>query len=296
MKKLISILSLLVFGVFFAQNKINAVDVSSVQLRIMQKYRNSDSIQKRKIYSDSIYSPYQELWNGYLGNSDKVVKWHNENESQIKAWQQKSEKINGKQISSSLQKFSKEMKKLTGYDAKGTWYILFGPAWTDLGGLGKYAMVIDLSHENNTSIEKVELILPHEITHQIMMTTNKHIDKTALEPIIGEGFAVWMNQKYWKKKYSLTQHLGYTDSELKACEQNLQNIKDFFEKNKFSEDKDIIDILRSRETKLNEKLPGAIGYYIGYKIIEQYVLKNGKDSWKDVFTKSPREIYEKSGF
>jgi hypothetical protein len=26
------------------------------------------------------------------------------------------------------------------------------------------------------------------------------------------------------------------------------------------------------------------------------VLKNGKDSWKDVFTKSPREIYEKSGF
>lgn len=296
MKKTISILFIFFFEIIFAQNKINAVDVSIVQLRILQKYESSDSIQKKKIYNDSIYSPYQELWNGYLGNSEKVVKWHNKNQSQLNGWMHKSEKVNGKQISNSLRKFSKEMKKLTGYDGQGTWYILFGPAWTDLGSLGKYAMVIDLSHENNTSIEKIEQILPHEITHQIMMSTNKHIDKTALEPIIGEGFAVWMNQKYWDKKYSLAEHLGYTESELKICEQNFQKIKEFFEKNKFSEDKAIIDVLRSRDTKLNEKLPGAIGYYIGYKIIEQYVLKNGKNSWKDVFIKSPREIYEKSGF
>lgn len=296
MQKLISVLFILLFEFTFAQNKINAIDVSSVQLRILQKYYNSDSIQKQKVYTDSIYSPYQELWNGYLGNSEKVVKWHNENQSHLNEWIQKSEKVNGKQISHSLRKFLKEMKKLTGYNTQGTWYTLFGPAWTDLGGLGKYAMVIDLSHENNTSIEKIEQILPHEITHQIMMTTNKHNDKTVLEPIIGEGFAVWMNQKYWKKKYSFAQNLGYTESELKICDQNFQKIKGFFEKNKFSEDKEIIDVFRSRETKLNEKLPGAIGYYIGYKIIEQYVLKNGKNSWKNVFIKSPREIYEKSGF
>lgn len=296
MKKYISIFLILFFQSLIAQESINTIDVSTVQIRILQNYRNSDSVQRNKIYADSIYTPYQELWNGYLGNSDKVVQWINENQFQTHKWVEKSKNVNGKQITRSLQKFSKDMKALTGYDAKGDWYILFGPAWTDLGGLGRYAMVIDLSHENNKSVENIEQILPHEITHQIMMETNKHNDKTSLEPIIGEGFAVWINQKYWKKKYTLAQHLGYTDSELERCEKNIELIKSFFEKNKFSEDKNIIDVFRSRETKLNEKLPGAIGYYIGYKIIEQYVQKNGKDSWKDIFLKSPREIYEKSGF
>ncbi len=295
-KKYLSIFLIIFLQSLPAQKSINTIDVSTVQIRILKKYRNSDSIQRNRIYADSIYTPYQKLWNGYLGNSAKVVQWLNDNHSQTDKWIEKSKDLNGKQITRSLQKFSKGMKALTGYDAKGDWYILFGPAWTDLGGLGRYAMVIDLSHENNKSTESIEQILPHEITHQIMMETNQHNDKTALEPIIGEGFAVWVNQKYWNKKYTLAQHLGYTDSELKLCEKNIELIKSFFEKNKFSEDNNIIDVFRSRETKLNKKLPGAIGYYIGYKIIEQYVLKNGKDSWKDIFTKSPREVYEKSGF
>lgn len=296
MKKYISIILIIFFECLFGQKGINIIDVSTTQIRILKHYKNSDSIQRNKAYADSIYIPYQKLWNGYLGNSDKVVQWLNENQSQPEKWIEKSKNVNGKQITRSLHKFSKDMEALTGYDAKGDWYILFGPAWTDLGGLGRYAMVIDLSHDNNKSLESIEQILPHEITHQIMMETNKHNDKTALEPIIGEGFAVWVNQKYWKKKYTLAQHLGYTNSELQLCEKNMELIKSFFEKNKFSEDGSIIDIFRSRETKLNKKLPGAIGYYIGYKIIEQYVLKNGKDAWKDVFIKSPREIYEKSGF
>jgi hypothetical protein len=39
-----------------------------------------------------------------------------------------------------------------------------------------------------------------------------------------------------------------------------------------------------------------VDYYVGYKIIESYVKKIRTNSWKDVFIKSPREIFEKVVF
>lgn len=55
-------------------------------------------------------------------------------------------------------------------------------------------------------------------------------------------------------------------------------------------------MFRSRNSKLQNDLPGAIVYYIGYRIVEQYVQKFGANAWKDVFTKAPKEIYTLSGY
>jgi uncharacterized protein YjaZ len=165
-----------------------------------------------------------------------------------------------------------------------------------LGGLGDYAMLIDLAHQSNSSNERIAKMLPHEFTHQIMVNVNQHKDTTAINSIIGEGFAVWMKQKYWEQKYTLAENLGYTDAELQICNENIEKLKTFFLKNKYSSDKEVINLFRNRGAKLNEKLPGAIGYYIGYKIIEAYVNKYGANSWRDVFIKSPKDIYELSGF
>jgi uncharacterized protein YjaZ len=139
-------------------------------------------------------------------------------------------------------------------------------------------------------------MFPHELTHQITSNVNANNDTSAITSIINEGFAVFMNQLYWKEKYTLAENLGYNESELKNCQQEEKYIKQFFEENKFSTDKETINKFRDRGYSLKENLPGAIGYYIGYKIIEQYLKKFGKHSWKDVFTKSPLEIYELSGF
>jgi uncharacterized protein YjaZ len=188
------------------------------------------------------------------------------------------------------------MTKLTGFEPRGKWYIVFGPAWTDMGSLGDFAMLIDLSHENNSSNEKMMRSFPHELTHQIMTNVNKNKEDSAISPIIGEGFAVWMNQKYWGKRYTLAQNLGYTDSELQACDKSIEALKKMLLANKYSTDKDVIDAFRNRSQKPAHTLPGAIGYYLGYRIVEAYVKKNGKNSWKDVFVKSPREIYENSDF
>ena len=34
----------------------------------------------------------------------------------------------------------------------------------------------------------------------------------------------------------------------------------------------------------------AIGYYIGFRIVEEYVKENGKDSWKKIFAMKPEEV------
>ena len=117
------------------------------------------------------------------------------------------------------------MEPLSGFKASGNWYLFYGPAWTDLGSLGDLAMVIDFAHKSNSSNESIRKILSHELTHQIMSGTNTHKETNAISSIIGEGFAVWMNQKYWKDTYTPADHLGYTEQELLVCDKTLGPLK-----------------------------------------------------------------------
>lgn len=280
----------------YSQKNLEIYDISQKQIELMRKHKNADLSLRNKVFIDNVYAPYQQFWEGYLGNGDKVAKWMNGALSKLPEFEKKNKAINGKQLITQFRQVAKKMTKLTGYEPKGKWYIVYGPAWTDLGSLGDFAMLIDLAHESNSSNERIMKMFPHELTHQIMTNVNKNKDESAISSIVGEGFAVWMNQKYWGKKYTLAENLGYSESELQACDKNIESLKKMFLANKYSTDKDIIDAFRNRSQKPSESLPGAIGYYLGYRIVEAYVQKNGANSWKDFFVKSPREIYEVSGF
>lgn len=290
------LLFFLLSNITYAQSSLNLSDISQTQIRLMRKCKNLDSIERSKIFIDSVYTPYKIFWEGYMGDGNTVAEWMNKATQILPQFEKKNRLIDGEKLITQFRVVEKKMSLITGYRPKGNWYIVYGPAWTDLGGLGDFAMLIDLSHQSNSSNEKIMKMFPHELTHQIMTNVNKHRDTTAISSIIGEGFAVWMNQKYWGPKYTLAENLGYTEEELKVCEKNIDKLKTFFNENRYSANKDVIDSFRNRGIKLNKELPGAIGYYIGYKIIEAYVKKFGSSSWKDVFKKSPKKIYELSGF
>lgn len=280
----------------FSQSSLKLYDISQVQIRLMKKYKNLDSLQRSKIFKDSVYTPYKEFWEGYLGDADKVAEWMDEAIQILPKFEERNNLINGKKLVTQFRAVEKKMTILTGYKPKGKWYIVYGPAWTDLGALGSSAMLIDLSHGSNNSNEKIIKMFPHELTHQIMTNVNKNKDTSAISTIIGEGFAVWMNKKYWGNKYSIAENLGYEPDEVLYCEKNLDWLKKYFSENKYSTNQNVIDSFRNRSIQLSKEFPGAIGYYIGYKIIEAYVSKFGSNSWRDVFIKSPREICELSGF
>lgn len=299
-KKILTYFSVAVSFAAYAQNtneRLQIIDVSQAQIRLMNACKDKDSAACAGIFADSLYKPYYEFWSGYVGEEKDFTDWMiGEAMPAIKLYNERNNAIDGTKLLKQFDEIKKRMKKLTHYSPEGKWYIVYGPAWTDLGGLLGGIMLIDLSHEHNNSNDNIVSIFPHELTHQIMSNVNKNIDTTALGPVIGEGFAVFMNQLYWKDKYSPAQNLGYTEDELRQCEMEQETIKKYFNENKFSSDKNIIDSFRNRGAHITKNLPGAIGYYIGYQIVKSYVNKHGKQSWKDVFVKTPMEIYLQSEY
>jgi uncharacterized protein YjaZ len=296
MKKFLCILLITNYLNLHAQKNdgLQIIDLSQIEIRLLNQYKNADSITKSKIYLDSLYKPYKGFWAGYAGEEADFLSWMTkEGVVFLDYLNKRNAAVNGDKLLSQFYEVKDSMFKLTGYTPVGTWYIVYFHGATDLGGLGNGVMLIDLSHENNSSNDNIMKMFPHEITHQIMNNTNTHSDSTALNSIIGEGFAVYMNQLYWGDKYTLAQNLGYSEEELKACRKHKDIILSFFEKHKFTTDPETIDKFRSRNFKLNPKLPSAIGYYIGYEIIREYAKKS---SWKDVFRKSPKVIYQLSGY
>jgi Predicted Zn-dependent protease (DUF2268) len=296
MKKLLLLLLLFDQQKAFTQDNdgLKIIDLSQIELRLLNWGRHLDSAKRSQAYLDSLYRPYKQFWSGYAGEAADFLSWvNNEGVQFLDYLNKKNEKIDGSKLAGQFNEVKKNMYQLTGYTPKGEWYIVYFHGATNLGSLGTGEMVIDLSHQNNSTNEKIANAFPHEITHQIMNNVNRNKDTTALGSIVGEGFAVFVSNLYYGKKYSIAEHLGFTKDELAQCRKHHSDIKSFFEQNKFSTDPIIINKFRSRSEKINPALPGAIGYYIGYEIIKKYAEKN---SWKEVFTKSPRVIYELSKY
>lgn len=292
-KKLFSLFIIIVasYNAYSQQSKSEIIDLARLEIKIINNFSiENDSIKKRNLIINKLFTPYQNFWNSYLGSESEFIKWYENN-----IFQYKNKKINVAKLSQKLKKIKYTISEITGYNPLGTWYIIYGPAWTDLGGLADGTMLIDLAHKNNFSIEQIAKFFPHELSHQIYFNQNKFNDTTALKSIIDEGLAVYINEIYWKNKYSLAENLGYSENELKECIENENLITEFFNINKFSTDKKIINKFRSRNFSiLPKRLPGAIGYYIGYNIVKNYVKKNGKDSWKEIYKKSPLSVYKSS--
>ena len=190
MKKTLLLTVLCVHQYAFAQSNadLKIIDLSQTELRLLNKGKELDSITRSKIYLDSLYMPYKQFWSGYAGKEKDFLSWMNkEGVVFLDYLNQRNKDINGGKLLAQFNEVEDSMIKLTGYTPKGTWYIVYYHGSTNLGGLGSGEMLIDLSHENNSSNENIMAFFPHELAHQIMSNINKHKDSTAISWIIGEG-------------------------------------------------------------------------------------------------------------
>ena len=55
-------------------------------------------------------------------------------------------------------------------------------------------------------------------------------------------------------------------------------------------------LLRNDKYHLFPDAPKTLNYWLGFRIVEAYVKKHGKESWKDIYTKPISEIYRQSGY
>ena len=286
------------------KGSLQIIDISQKQLSLYNLHQATDSVKRVRIFRDSLYYPYRDVWDGYLGSMetfDAVAEYYGVR--MIEKLNSKNQLFysdnNAGELLNAFNEVKDGMIELTGYSPRGKWYLLYGAAQVNLGGVGDGVMFIDFSYPGNKDLHSVINWFPHELNHQFFDRTNTDTASHVLELCINEGLAVYVNKLYWnrlggKEDYSVAQSLSYTEEEMEAVSNNWDYILDYFRNNYLSTDQNVKNSFGSRSIKLKPELPGAIGYVIGYRIVDNYVKINGKDSWKDIYKAGFNEVLDQS--
>jgi uncharacterized protein YjaZ len=275
---------------------IEWIDLSGKQLRLMNQYRDHPEKERNHIMLDSIYYPYTGLWEGYIGPPASFLSWKNNTAfDELEQYQAKAARIDTDSLHRYLLTANEKMRMLTGYGTHGKWFVFFGPKWTNLGGLSGGTMVIDLANIANRSKQDITRAIPHEISHQIYAHTCPDPSPTVLESVINEGLACYVSYLFHEGLTSIANELSYREEEYATCRERDSEVLGLLQPHVGSADGEVRTRFRHRGYRFAEGLPGAIGYYIGFRIVEEYVNRHGEDAWKQIYTLHPHEVLERSG-
>lgn len=259
-----------------------------------------DSIKIASKIVKNLLKPYPAIFkNCFTYSESNFIPWNKayiENDSLIK---ERIDIINTINLDSIIKSNYEKVSSFSGHKPTGAWYIYFFqyPEQCNMCGCGLNSMQLNLSYPDFT-VDGLNYLLPHELNHNIYDLTNKNDpDKeTVLWDVINEGFATYFS-KVISKASTTKIFMTYNEKDYEWC---LQNEKKIFEKAKpflFSNnDEDYDELGDSDRNTFMENSPGKLGYFIGYRIVEKFVIENGKDSWKDIYKLPVRELLEKSEY
>jgi hypothetical protein len=141
--------------------------------------------------------------------------------------------------------------------------------------------------------------LPSDAMRAIAYYESVGTPKTFMDNLIFQGKIVYFLNELLGKKF-LAENLGYTKKDLNYCDKHAEDMwayfvtqklfftEDFFENRRFFGESPTINIFPDS--------PGRVGWYFGYKIVEQY-MKNEKLSLPDLMKNADfREIFDKSKY
>lgn len=243
------------------------------------------------------YEPYRAFWEDYVGDADAyrrnvVPKLLGDSTDRLRS---KGIAFSHQRIDQFFASTATRLERLAGHSPRGVWHLAFGHGATNMGGFGDGRMVLDVAHPRVTA-EQVAEILPHELNHQVYDVT-ADLDTTAygLSRCINEGFAVYVHSILDEGRQPLARYLFYTDEEMEFCLQNREMIMQKLRPFLLTSDPDHALALADRSQKIFKQGPGAIGYYVGFLIVDAYVHRQGKESWKDIYSLPVRDVLERSG-
>lgn len=278
-----------------AEQNLKVHDIGTTELLLLNRYRNTDTLTRNKILIDSIYIPYASFWKSYLGNDRVFINWINEKGyKQLDSWNNNTQAVNPDVLAQKLRGTAVEMSKLTGHFAKGDWYILYGPGWADLGGFGDGTMLIDLANFSVRNADRIVWLYPHELNHQIYANTLKIKENIVLNRILDEGFATYVSYIFHEKKYSIARELTFSETDYTFCVENEKELLKLLADNYHKNDETLSRQFADRTYKFKENYPGAVGYYLGFRIVEEYVKHHGTESWKQIYNLQPTEVLRRS--
>ena len=245
-----------------------------------------------------VYVPYAAFWKGYLGGETDFREWA---AGQLLAPDHPVRTRMAALLDVGLDRRfidgTEWIRRTTGGKPRGTWYIVFGPGWTDMGGLHDIGMVADFT-KMQPDAEAIAALLPHELTHQVHGGSPGRVNDpdrgTVLDRIVSEGFASYVAWVYGRGRRTPAQALMYPEAGWAwalAHEAELRAAATPLLQSKRRED---IDLVSNRSEHLVPGSPGADGYFLGYRLVEAYVAKRGRDSWKEIYDLPVGRVVERA--
>jgi hypothetical protein len=282
-----------------AGGDLRVVNLHRIQDAILRDTagRPADSTVARLVRE--VYAPYTSFWNGYLGDEGAFREWAVELLQPAHPIHRRM----GPLLAASLDRRFTEgvawIDSATGRRPAGTWYIVFGPGWTDMGGLGDIGMVADFTRMVPDSTA-IAALLPHELTHQVQGASAAHTADpdagTVLDRVVGEGFASYVAWVYAGGERTPAQALGYSDDEWEWALAHEGTLFAAVRPMLASRERADGDRVSARSAQLIDGAPGAAGYFLGFRIVEAYVASRGADAWKEIYDLPVALVLERSGY
>jgi uncharacterized protein YjaZ len=189
------------------------------------------------------------------------------------------------------------MMAYTGRSGCGEWYAVFGPGRTDMGSLGNGRIVIDfLGMPPDIDADAIRLTLAHEVNH-VMFGARRQLDPHAgsvLYRMIDEGLAAYVAHRYSGPVGSAARALSWSEEELAWALRHERELWTMLQRYFYATHPDVFDVFFMYDQQVRPGAPGKIGYFLGYRIIEEYVRRHGDDSWRDLYDMDVADILEAS--
>lgn len=265
-----------------------------LQVRAVHRTARAGVRARVRMLVDSVRVPFASFWDGYV--SSGFERWArteldlaNDPRSGIPI------RID---VAELIEDVTMRIAQSTGRRACVEWYLVYGPGWTNLGGLGTGEMIIDFfGLPKSGGVKDIERWLPHEIAHVIHGSRGHDPDRgTLLSAITSEGFASYFAYRYWKGSITPWESVGYSESEWQWALQHEAELWELASQDLAATDRDVITQYRSRSSRVPPQGPTAIGYFLGYRMAESFVAENGADSYHEIFDLPVEQVLVRSGF
>lgn len=263
---------------------------------------------------DKVYKPHPYLWDSCLaqifGDAGKrfkqngMVAWNKTLFENQPGLFQKLDTLLLLSFDSLFSAHLKGITQLTGYKPKGKWILYLGPHkdLSMLGGCSVNGMAIDLAHPQITT-EILTQAAPHEFEHMVFEELRKNDPDwgTDLGATIDEGLACYFTYEYFNRQLPMWQVTEQMTKE--QFQWYLDHEKEIFEKSlpyfetKDGKDKSFTCNCKAGGCKkLFPDAPKTICYFLGFRIVEAYTKKHGKNSWTDAYKIPMRQLLKESGY
>jgi hypothetical protein len=245
---------------------------------------------------DTVFAPNQAFWAAYLGDEAAFTKWARSakpllDDPRLGVPLQS-------QIGPTIVDTTRRLEELTGRRACADWFIVYGPGWTNLGGLGNKRMVVDiLGLPTSDPIGDIRFALPHELNHVLFDDARSDNERgSLLYRIIDEGFATFVADEYWGIGLSAAQALGYTPEQWAWAVEHEAALWQEARPQLTSKDRKVLDTFSSASRSVLAGAPGKAGYFLGYRIVDDFVRRNGAQSWRRLYDMPLADIISATRF